>query len=65
MSKNDGGPASEMSLRDYAMIHMMAAWRASEGEDVPLESRWSGDELARLATADVDAFLKQRDEPAD
>lgn len=46
-----------MSVRDYAIITMMAAWRASE-YDLPLHRRYSSCELANLAIADVDAMMR-------
>lgn len=44
-----------MTLRDYAMVHMMAAWRhPANGLSSP--------KLVEYATADVDAMLKARDD---
>lgn len=52
--------AQGMTLRDYAIVHMMAAWRASE-VGVAFENMRSAGETAALAAADVDAMLKARE----
>lgn len=72
MSKQGGGPAfpshgsmgevthEGMSVRDYATIEMMRAWRESERAE--LCYRLSPAYLVALAQADVDAFLAARED---
>lgn len=48
-----------MTLRDYAIVAMMSAWRQSEG-CTPYEDRMSSDCLVQAAAEDVDAMLAER-----
>ena len=72
MSSKDGGPAfpvsiganmqqlEGMTLRDYAVVAMMAAWRQSE-VGTPFEDRIDSRCLAQLAAEDADAMLAARE----
>ena len=49
-----------MSLRDYAVVAMMAAWRQSE-VGTPFEDRIDSQCLAQLAVEEADAMLAERE----